>query len=75
MKGEACELMKPGHRKLQQLVGIIAYGVFTVVASLIVWFILKAVVGIRVDEEGETIGLDKAEIGVEAYPEFGLGRA
>ncbi|MGI9402056.1 MAG: ammonium transporter [Rhizobiaceae bacterium] len=58
-----------------QLVGIIAYGVFTVIASLIVWFILKAVVGIRVDEEGETIGLDKAEIGVEAYPEFGLGRA
>ena len=58
-----------------QLIGIIAYGVFTVVASIIVWAILKAVVGIRIDEEGENIGLDKSEIGVEAYPEFGMGRA
>ncbi|MEM7462494.1 MAG: ammonium transporter [Pseudomonadota bacterium] len=57
-----------------QLIGIIAYGVFTVVASLIVWAILKAVIGIRIDEEGETIGLDKSEVGVEAYPEFGMGR-
>ncbi len=57
-----------------QLIGIIAYGVFTVVASIIVWAILKAVIGIRIDEEGETIGLDKAEVGVEAYPEFGMGR-
>lgn len=58
-----------------QLIGVIAYGVFTVVASIIVWAILKAVIGIRIDEEGESIGLDKAEVGVEAYPEFGMGRA
>lgn len=58
-----------------QLIGVIAYGVFTVVASIIVWAILKAIIGIRIDEEGETIGLDKAEVGVEAYPEFGMGRA
>ncbi|MEO3389414.1 ammonium transporter [Mesorhizobium sp. CAU 1741] len=53
-----------------QLVGIIAYGVFTLVLSLIVWSILKAAGGIRVSEEDEMIGLDKAEVGVEAYPEF-----
>lgn len=57
-----------------QLVGIIAYGAFTVIASLVVWFIIKATIGIRVDAESEEIGLDKAEVGVEAYPEFGMGR-
>lgn len=54
-----------------QMVGILAYGVFTLAASFIVWAILKAVGGIRVSEEEEMLGLDKTEIGVEAYPEFG----
>ena len=53
-----------------QLLGIAAYGVFTFVGALIVWIILKAVVGIRVSEEDELVGLDKAELGMEAYPEF-----
>nr|WP_080455524.1 ammonium transporter [Roseovarius sp. A-2] len=53
-----------------QLVGIAAYGVFTFVASLVVWSILKAVIGIRVGEEEEINGLDMSEMGMEAYPEF-----
>ncbi|MEO1702877.1 MAG: ammonium transporter [Pseudomonadota bacterium] len=53
-----------------QITGIVAYGVFTVVLSLLVWFILKAVLGIRASEEEEMMGMDKAEVGVEAYPEF-----
>jgi len=53
-----------------QLLGIVAIGIFTLVASGIVWFILKATIGIRVSEEEEMMGLDKGEIGVEAYPEF-----
>lgn len=56
-----------------QLMGIAAYGVFTFVASLIVWFILKAVMGIRVSEEDEINGLDMSELGMEAYPEFSKG--
>ena len=56
-----------------QITGIIAYGVFTFVASLIVWFILKAVMGIRVSEEDEVAGLDMSELGMEAYPEFSKG--
>ncbi|POF32655.1 ammonium transporter [Roseibium marinum] len=56
-----------------QITGIVAYGVFTLVASAIVWFILKATIGIRVSEEEEALGLDKVEVGVEAYPEFGVG--
>ncbi len=53
-----------------QLVGIIAYGVFAFAVSFVVWAILKATVGIRVSPEEEMTGLDQAEIGVEAYPEF-----
>ncbi|WP_370228548.1 ammonium transporter [Cognatishimia sp.] len=50
-----------------QITGIIAYGVFTFVASLILWVILKAVMGIRVSEEAEITGLDMSELGMEAY--------
>ena len=56
-----------------QLIGIIAIGAFVVVASSIVWLILKATVGIRIDEELEATGSDIAECGMEAYPEFGRG--
>ncbi|MFK7880991.1 ammonium transporter [Roseobacter sp.] len=58
---------------MTQLTGIIAYGVFTFFASLILWFILKATMGIRVDEEAEINGLDTSELGMEAYPEFSKG--
>jgi len=56
-----------------QFTGIIAYGVFTFVASLIIWFIFKAIFGIRVSEEDEINGLDMSELGMEAYPEFSKG--
>ncbi len=56
-----------------QLYSIVVVGVFTVVASAIVWFILKATVGIRVGEEEEITGLDTTELGMEAYPEFSKG--
>lgn len=56
-----------------QLYSIIVVGVFTFIASGIVWYILKMVMGIRVSEEDEIMGLDKAELGMEAYPEFSKG--
>ena len=56
-----------------QIIGIIAIGAFMIVTSAIVWFALKATIGLRVDEEEEEMGLDKAELGMEAYPEFGHG--
>ena len=40
------------------------------VSSLIVWVVLKMTIGIRVDGEAELAGLDKTELGMEAYPEF-----
>jgi len=56
-----------------QITGIVAYAAFTFVISLVLWFILKAVMGIRVSEEAEIQGLDTAELGMEAYPEFTKG--
>ena len=53
-----------------QLYSIAVVGIFTVVASAIVWFILKFTMGIRVKEEDEITGLDITEMGMEAYPEF-----
>ncbi|PLX34996.1 MAG: ammonium transporter [Hyphomicrobiales bacterium] len=58
---------------LAQIIGILAIGVFTFVVSLVVWSILKFTIGIRVSAEDEDMGLDMAEIGLEAYPEFGTG--
>ena len=56
-----------------QLTGIVAMGAFIIVASSIVWLILKFTVGIRLSEEDEAMGSDAAELGLEAYPEFGKG--
>ncbi|WP_434058475.1 ammonium transporter [Coralliovum pocilloporae] len=56
-----------------QLLGIVSIGAFTFIASGIIWLILKNTIGIRVGEEEEALGLDRAEVGVEAYPEFGQG--
>jgi Amt family ammonium transporter len=56
-----------------QLTGIVAMGAFTIVTSAIVWLILKFTVGIRLSEEDEALGSDAAELGMEAYPEFGKG--
>ncbi len=56
-----------------QLYGIVVIGIYTVIASGIVWFALKALMGIRVSDEEEETGLDRSELGLEAYPEFGRG--
>ena len=53
-----------------QLTGLSAIFGFTFVASLIVWFIIKMIMGIRVSEEEELAGLDSSEVGISAYPEF-----
>ncbi|MEM7598957.1 MAG: ammonium transporter [Pseudomonadota bacterium] len=53
-----------------QVLGMVAIIGATFVMSLVVWFILKAVIGIRVSEEAEITGLDVSELGMEAYPEF-----
>jgi Amt family ammonium transporter len=53
-----------------QLIGAVTIFVWVFGTSLIVWGILKAVVGIRISEEEEYEGADLSECGMEAYPEF-----
>ena len=53
-----------------QLVAIVSVGLFVFLISLVVWVILKAIMGLRPSAEDEDLGLDVAEVGVEAYPEF-----
>ena len=53
-----------------QIYGIIVIGGFNFTASSLVFYIISTVIGLRCSEEDEIIGLDAAELGMEAYPEF-----
>ena len=53
-----------------QLIGVISYGIFTLVASSVVWFAIKSFIGIRASKDDEEYGLDMSELGSMGYPEF-----
>ncbi|GGO64277.1 ammonium transporter [Bowmanella pacifica] len=53
-----------------QLAGAVTIFVWVFGASLVVWGVLKALMGIRVSEEDEYQGLDMIDCGLEAYPDF-----
>ena len=58
----------PAHNPVTQLIGTLAIGAFAFIFSLIVFGALKAIFGVRVSAEEETIGLDISEHGMHAYP-------
>jgi Amt family ammonium transporter len=64
----------PDHRLSTQLLGVAVYGAFTLATSFILFAVIKAVMGLRVDEEEEREGLDPGEHGMHAY-ELGRGGA
>ncbi|MCW8831184.1 MAG: ammonium transporter [Gammaproteobacteria bacterium] len=53
-----------------QLIGALTIGVWVFGASLLVWLVIKFLMGVRVSEEEEYEGVDLVECGMEAYPEF-----
>jgi Amt family ammonium transporter len=55
---------------LAQFLGALTIFVWVFISSLIVWGIIKMVMGIRVSAEEEYDGVDISECGMEAYPEF-----
>jgi Amt family ammonium transporter len=69
----AVAITNPDTTFLAQLIGVLAIGAFVVVCSAIVWLALKFTIGIRLTDEQEELGSDLAELGLEAYPEFGRG--
>ncbi len=56
-----------------QLIGVVSIGAFVTITSAITWYALKLTVGVRLSPEDEAQGADIAELGMEAYPEFGKG--
>lgn len=63
-------LSDPDATFMGQLVGMLTIFIWVFATSAIVWFAIKAVMGIRVTEEEEIEGVDISECGMEAYPEF-----
>ena len=57
--------MNTEHTFLKQLTGVAAYGVVTFSLALLLFWILKMLVGIRVPAEEELQGLDIGEHGME----------
>jgi len=53
-----------------QLIGLASIFAWVFITSLIVWLLIKLIMGIRVSEEEEYEGVDVGECGLEAYPEF-----
>lgn len=53
-----------------QLLGLVSIFLWVFLMSLLVWFVIRLTLGLRVDEEHEYEGVDLSECGQEAYPEF-----
>jgi Amt family ammonium transporter len=60
-----------------QVKGVVAVGVFVSASSFALWRLVDLVMGLRVSEEEELVGLDLSEMGMEAYPQTrdGVGRS
>ncbi len=58
------------HSFVTQLIGVAAYGVATFVSALVIFSVVKAVMGLRVTTDEELKGLDIGEHGMEAYSGF-----
>jgi Amt family ammonium transporter len=50
-----------------QLLGVVSVCVFVFITSYIVISAIKSTIGLRISEEAEKLGTDKAEVGVIAY--------
>ena len=59
-----------GGNFVAQLVGVLAIGAFVFGVSLLAWFLLGKLMGVRVSQRVEELGQDAMELGIEAYPEF-----
>ena len=62
--------VNPDHSFVTQLIGVLAYGAISMPAALVIFYALKATMGLRVSENEERMGLDVGEHGMEAYGGF-----
>ena len=59
--------VNPEHTVVNQLLGVVAYATFTTISSFIIFSLIRATVGLRVDAEEELEGLDAGEHAMHAY--------
>ncbi len=59
---------------MTQLAGVGIVGAFCVISSIGLVFLVKKIAGLRVNREEEITGLDLAEHGMDAYPDFRLNQ-
>ena len=53
-----------------QLLGVLSYGVFCLASSVLIFNLIDKLLGLRVDEQEEIVGLDISEHEMEAYAGF-----
>ena len=59
-----------GGDPVAQISGILAIGAFVFAVSGLTWLAIDRTIGARISAQGEELGQDAAELGIEAYPEF-----
>jgi Amt family ammonium transporter len=62
----------PEHTLVTQLIGVAVYAAFSLVCAGLIFFVIKATMGLRVSEEEEVEGLDYGEHEMHAY-DMGMG--
>ena len=63
-----------GSQFLTQLIGVSVIGAFCLISSFLILFTIKKIMGLRVSKREELEGLDSAEHGMSAYPDFRLNQ-
>ncbi len=63
-----------GSQFLTQLIGVAVIGAFCLISSFLILFTIKKIMGLRVNKREELEGLDSAEHGMSAYPDFRLNQ-
>ena len=66
----AVGIFSPDHSIGVQALGVVSYGIFCLIASVILFTLIKSIMGLRVSEQEEIIGLDIGEHDMESYAGF-----
>jgi Amt family ammonium transporter len=66
----AVGIFSAAHSLYVQALGVVAYGIFCLIGSVLIFTILKYSIGLRVSEDEEIIGLDIGEHDMESYAGF-----
>jgi Amt family ammonium transporter len=66
----AVGIFSAAHSLYVQALGVVAYGIFCLIGSILIFTVLKYSIGLRVSENEEIIGLDIGEHDMESYAGF-----